>query len=429
MKRYIITSFNPLCEINEKFFNSIKNYSRKNGAQIVLIPTDINKLSEEHVNNKLILKKQLHLNDNLTISLLPINPEQADPISGLDRLTINGRSYIYSSPKQRLKSVPSPSQDLPRVIMTPGSITKPIKGKTKKSLISNLDHVFGAIVVEIESSSIYHFRQVQADKNGAFIDLGIQYNEDTVSKAQVEAIIPGDYHCGFTDPVVKKVILTALDKYKPKYLVLHDFIDCISINHHIEHKYLTKAQLGNLNDLNSELLFASNELKQLSNKVKNVILVHSNHHEFLDRWVNEGNYIKDTRNHIIGLELALAKSQGKQLTEYCLRKYQDFKNVKFLKSDESFKISKQQIEVGVHGHKGANGSRGSSTSLEKCYQNIILGHSHSPEMLRSAMVVGTSTYLKLSYNEGPSSWMQSMAIVYSNGHKQLVNVIKGKCVI
>jgi hypothetical protein len=43
--------------------------------------------------------------------------------------------------------------------------------------------------------------------------------------------------------------------------------------------------------------------------------------------------------------------------------------------------------------------------------------------------MGTSTYLKLNYNVGPSSWMQSLCLVYSNGARQLINVINGSYVI
>ena len=34
----------------------------------------------------------------------------------------------------------------------------------------------GAIIVEIVDDKRYHFRQVQADKDGSFIDLGVQYS-------------------------------------------------------------------------------------------------------------------------------------------------------------------------------------------------------------------------------------------------------------
>lgn len=430
MKRYIISSITPNAEINTNFFNSIKNYAHRNRAEIILMPTDLSKFSQEDLDkNEYILLGDLKLNNNLIASIMPIKHSQVDPITGLERIGHNNKSYIYSSPKQRLKSIPNPSENLPRVLMTPGSVSRTVSAGTKAAIISNIDHVNGALIVEIENSSIYHYRQVQADRHGSFIDLGTQYNSDgSIKKVELEALIPGDYHCGFTDPVVKNVIINIIKKYNPKYLVLHDFFDGISINHHMDGKILTKARMGDLNDLTSELLFAANELKQLSNIARKVVVVKSNHDDFIDRWINEGKYVYDARNHIIGLELALAKANGRDPLEYGLTKYQKYDNVKFLELDESFKISKKDIEVGAHGHKGANGSRGSTSGLEKCYGNIVYGHSHTPEILRGVWVVGTSTHLKLGYNEGPSSWMQSMCLVYPNGARQLINVIKNKSV-
>lgn len=427
MKRYVVTTLVPDANINFKFLKSLETYCIKNKAELIFIPTNLFKLSEEQKLDPRILKVSRHLNRNLLLSVLPINPENADPIRGLDRLTDVYKSVIYASTKQRLKSVASPSERLPRVLMTPGAITHPVLKNTKTSIISNRDHVAGAIVIEIETKSVYHYRQVQAERDGSFIDLGKKYDNTRISNMEVEALIPGDYHAGFTDPVVKKILLKVMDKYNPKNLILHDYFDGISVNHHIENQHLQRARLGKLNNLNGELKFASNELKELSSKSRNIVLVKSNHDEFLDRWLEEGKYVLDTRNHIIGLELALAKAQGEDPLEYGLRKFNNFNNVTFLKTDDSFKITPKNIECGAHGHRGANGSRGSAGNLEKCYGNIVYGHSHSPEILRGAWVVGTSTYLKLSYNTGPSSWMQTFCLVYKNGARQLINVIDGKC--
>jgi predicted phosphodiesterase len=429
IKRYVVSTVVVDANLNDKFIKSLELYCQKNKAELILLPTNVNKLSEEQELDQRILKSNRHLNRNLLISLLPINPEQIDPITGLDRLSDNHKSVIYASPKQRLKSIASPSQRLPRVLMTPGAVTHPNISNSKRSIISNKDHVAGAIIIEVETKSLYHYRQVQAEKDGSFIDLGNKYSNNKITKAKLEALIPGDYHAGFTDPAVKAVIIKVLDKYKPKHLILHDFFDGISVNHHIEHKLIQKARMGKLMQLEGELKFASKELKELKDKCSNVLIVKSNHDEFLDQYLDAGKYVFDIPNHIIGLELAFAKARGKDPLEYGLKKYNNLDGVTFLKSDESFKLTNKNIECGAHGHRGANGSRGSTNNLEKCYQNIVYGHSHSPEILRGAWVMGTSSYLKLSYNIGPSSWMQTMCFIYENGARQLINVIDGSSIV
>jgi hypothetical protein len=185
--------------------------------------------------------------------------------------------------------------------------------------------------------------------------------------------------------------------------------------------------INSKNSLETELSMCASELKELSKLPKrNIIVVKSNHDEFLDRWLDEGCYLKDTTNHIIGLELALAKAKGKDPLEYGIKKYESVSNALFLGSDDSFKVSEKKIECGQHGHLGPNGSRGSATSLEKSYTNGVFGHIHSPEWLRGITILGTSSYLKLNYNKGPSSWMQGHCVIYENGTRQSINIVNKK---
>jgi len=432
MKRYVISSLIPGAELNYKFLDSIATYCKHNKAELLLIPTQAlysDDLIDPNINayGTIIESYQKNLNKNIYISLLPINPEQVDPVTGLDRLSKNHASVIYGSAKQRLKSVASPNEDLPRIIMTPGAITLPYIRNTKRAKIAALDHVHGAIIVEIKSNKYYHFRQIQADKDGSFIDLAIKYSGTKITKVMAEGITFGDWHAGYTDPDVRRCSFEMIDYFKPKYVFLHDLFDGISVNHHIEHKYLMKAMLGAQNNLSAELQLCAIELKSIENRMKRkdskVVVVKSNHDEFLDKWLDEGKYKEDKMNHIIGLELAYHKTKGFDSIEYGLKKFQDFNKVIFLKSDDSFKISDKEIECGVHGHLGPNGTRGSIVSMEKSYTNSNTGHLHSPEIYRGAWGAGTSSYLRLSYNRGPSSWMQSHIVTYSNGSRQLINII------
>lgn len=55
----------------------------------------------------------------------------------------------------------------------------------------------------------------------------------------------------------------------------------------------------------------------------------------------------------------------------------------------------------------------------------LTGNSHSPCIEKGVVQVGTSSYLKLEYNPGPSSWMNSHCVVYKNGKRALLNVLDG----
>jgi hypothetical protein len=307
----------------------------------------------------------------------------------------------------------------------------PYAKPSKRGRIANQDHVHGAIIVEVVDANIFHFRQVQADKQGRFVDLGLMYGpNNTVTTVATEALVLGDWHSGSTDPLVRKGTKKMIKQLKPNNVVYHDFFDGISVNHHIEHKLLTKAMMGFQNDLKAELSFCAKDLADMANYTSSVnkkaktVVVKSNHDHFLDKWLDEFKFKEDQLNRIVGLELALAKAKGLDPLEQGLLKYHPLKNVTFLKSEESLKIA--GVEVGQHGHLGVNGAKGSAASLEKSYTSLVIGHSHSPQILRGCWTVGTSSLLKLGYNVGPSSWAQTHCIIYANGQKQLVNFINGK---
>src|SRR5690606_34189370 len=93
----------------------------------------------------------------------------------------------------------------------------------------------------------------------------------------------------------------------------------------------------------------------------------------------------------------------------------------FLRRDESCQIG--GIEVGYHGDKGPNGSRGSIKGFGKIGAKTIIGHSHTPGIKDGVYQVGTSSRLRLEYNSGPSGWLHCHACIYQNGKRSLINVI------
>ena len=54
------------------------------------------------------------------------------------------------------------------------------------------------------------------------------------------------------------------------------------------------------------------------------------------------------------------------------------------------------------------------------------GHGHAPGIEGGAHRVGTSSLLKMDYNEGASSWMHAHDLIYANGKRSLVFIINGK---
>jgi len=83
------------------------------------------------------------------------------------------------------------------------------------------------------------------------------------------------------------------------------------------------------------------------------------------------------------------------------------------------------IELGMHGNRGLNGSRGSIRNLRRIGVKSVIGHSHCPGIDEGCYQVGTSTRLRLDYNHGASSWLNAHGIVHADGKRQIVVIVDG----
>lgn len=373
--------------------------------------------------------RDTRLNENIRVSHYEIRPQQIDPVTGLGRFTQEDSSTIFASPKQRMKVIPN-GGEYPKVLMTTGAVTHPNYRNNRVGRIARLDHVYGAIVVEVDDKDKFQFRQLTSLKNGKFYDLGTLYDGDTVSEARPEALVLGDWHVGDTSPEVREETFKMFEVYSPKRVLLHDFFNGHSINHHELGKVVSQAKGYAQHGLNleTELKMCYDELHEIASHLPDdteIVLVRSNHDEFLHRYLQDGRFINEPQNVLIASRLLTSYLEGKDPLEQGLSGFGRLPSgVKFLGRDEDYKVRGWQL--GQHGDVGANGARGSIRSTENALGKSISGHRHTPEIQRNTFVVGTSTTLQLDYTRGFSSWMNTHAMVYDNGKAQLVNIIDGK---
>lgn len=443
--KFVITTAVTGCELDTKMYKTVKQYCElNNAALLVLVASDpasnldrgtLGRI-DKRLTNEAIVLEDTELNSNIFLSTIKLSAKQIDPITGLGRIGQRNGTFVYASPKQRLKSSPISNIKMPHFLMTTGAITIPDYTSAnymsnRTAYIAEYDHVMGGLIVEIGNSDEYHFRQFQCD-NGRMIDLGIQYDGKTTKEVRPEAFVLGDWHAGSTCPMAKKVWEDICKVLKPKKLVMHDLFDGASINHHEAHNIDLKAKRarsGQL-DLEEELKIVAKDLKYLSKLTDEVVVVKSNHDEFLSRFLVKGDFRNDPHNYrtFLYLGLYMQDNPGKDILKHGVEKLGGLDgraaNVRWLKRDEDFYV--QGIQLGAHGDKGANGARGGLKSMEFAYGQSVTGHSHSPEIIRGAWQVGTSSLLKLGYNVGPSSWLNSSCLVYHNGQRQLINAIGGK---
>jgi hypothetical protein len=445
-KRFVVTTAVTGCYVHEGFLKSIQTYCEKNDAKLLVLPcTDPAAKGgfdlDARVGRENVVLNDLRLNSNLFICSIQLSAKQIDPTTGLGRIGQRNGTFIYASPKQRLRFLSVSNVKWPHAEMTTGAITVPDYTPDKKrpfwymshrtAYIATNDHVMGAIIVEIQDDKRFHFRQIQADSNGGFIDLGNFYQGDKITKVNADSLVMGDWHSGETDSSAIRAWKEVCALVRPRKLFVHDGFNGLSINHHEKDRQVRLAKLadGGLLSLQREIEQYSRDIDDMTSwkGVERIVIVKSNHDVFLDRWLEDGRFTKDPHNYSLGVELASKAVKGINPLQYAVEVVGNLRNkkkVQWLGIDEDYKVAR--IQLGAHGHKGPNGSMGSVAGMELAYGLSVTGHAHTPAILRGAWQVGTSSHLKLSYNEGPSSWVHCSCIVYSNGMRQLINSFDGQ---
>lgn len=445
-KTFIVTTAVNGQWAHSKFMEGLDFLAEKYQAKILILPShdpahnldnEIEWHFDQILRNYTFVFDEIALNSNIYIGQMGVNAKQINPTTGLGRICQGKGSFIFASPKQSLEYSPVSNVKYPHARMTTGACTTGNYASTRgnsvrTAKIASNDHVVGALIVEIEDEVIYHFRQIQADEKGGFCDLGKYYLGHNAPKKMVPKLVMGDYHAGEHDESAIGAWEEIIDLMGVDEVFFHDLFNGKSINHHEENNIVLRARHAkdNLLSLKNELLVTGQQVDRiLSHKsVKKGIIVKSNHDDFLQRWLNEGKFKNDPINFSIGCTLAAgAVEQGGDTLKDGLARYGKIKHwdkVLFLNRDEDYKIG--GIECGAHGDKGPNGSRGSKASLENAYGKCVIGHSHTPGILRGVFQVGTSSLFDLGYNIGPSSWLHCSCLVYENGQRQLINSIGGK---
>jgi len=484
IKRYIITTAVGNATPHKGFIKAMQNYSERNSAEILVTRADSNyeSLADFFYDNDdlHVIFQETALNNNVFISDIKVKASQFNPVVGLDRICKkNQSSAVIASPKQSMKVVANQKGKDPHVLVSTGACTNPnYQGKkygqqSRRDYMAKNDHILGALIVEIKNDEIFFFRHVQAEKSGAFIDLGVKYypkkhpnKKGLVSIEKAEAISLGDWHSSEKQLDVCKIFVEDVAKVVgAREVLIHDFFDGESISHHTKNSVAQRSALsleGRLS-LADEFHEGVNDLNWLTDNFDKVTMVPSNHNEFVDRLLDDKRWLGDAENAFLASLLfpyavysnllnniknydkaieAVAKHMKmnkkqllKQVPDLATGKspvqvgceFYDLKNpekVNWLKRDEEYRIA--GVELGQHGDKGAHGSRGSANSLEKVLGKAIIGHSHTPCIHFGIYQNGTLSRLDPNYATGPSGWMHSSTVLYKNGSRQMIHVIGGE---
>jgi hypothetical protein len=458
IKRYILTSAQNNTHVHEALWLNILAMATHYDAELMVATYTYNKSAYGHKSIKRgsnpdlsdelwydpqviehIVDEQVQLAPGLVwCGELNILPTALNPLSQME--AYNGRdSNIVPHAKYSMTSVAAMKNEAAKLNYTTGTVTQRNYIQKRIGLLSEQYHGYGAILVEICRDGSWYVRQLEATEEGVIRDLDLKAKNGKVTTGNpITAITWGDLHVRFLDPVVRELAWGKggmLDVLRPQAQLLHDVIDFRTRNHH-------EAK----DPLDSYMKWKANQ-ESVEGEVREVVdflvtdglrpwcksvMVPSNHHEAMTRWLKEAKWQEDPVNAMFYHEAWIALLKGEQdvFKWACDRvthnEHEGLKmnTLKWLETDESFVLA--GVELGQHGHLGINGARGNHRSATKLGRPATTGHEHSAGIHLSNWVAGCSCILRVGYNRGASSWSHSHVIQYPEGTRAMITMWAGR---
>jgi len=373
---------------------------------------------------------------------LQILPTAVNPISGLESYT--GRdSTIIPHVKFAMQSIPSPKGAGTKLVYTSGTVTLRNYIQKKAGQKAEFHHGYGAVVVEVTPAGAWFVRQINADSEGDFYDLSTKVAGGNVTHGHSPvAVVWGDIHARHLDQGMFDLAWGSggiLDTLRPRCQVFHDTLDFRSRNHHDSkdswkgyEKYVSAQS-----SVSDEVAEAAKFLRNATRAGTESVVVASNHDQALERWLKEADFRQDPENASFFLKANLAayEAMARQdrrfyVVEWAFRMaYLLPQDIRFLRDDEEYIVCPDAgggIELGMHGHRGANGAKGSLAGFARTGRKCIVADSHVAGIRDGAYQVGVMGSLDQGYNKGQSAWSHTNAIVYQNGKRTLFTIWKGQ---
>jgi hypothetical protein len=432
-KSYVVTSYISGTEINEAAIASIQNYCKINNAELVLL-LGIGSSPKDEVSNDIFsrfttnLVTEFKFNNRIIAKDFKLLPQMIIPTTGLQRFGQKEYSVLVASPKQMMSSVPRGRGKHPHLVWSTGTISEPNYANNRRGQIAIQDHTFGAIIVDVESPEIFYPRNIVIDEDGGFNDQHMYYTANSCVEQNAVVLSLGDSHYGIEDKVAEEASKEIARLCKPTYILFNDLCDNRSITHHEKHNILARCKRSKVQKtLESELTHLGKCMQPWVNEFKDsaLVVIPSNHDDFIPKWLIDGEFIKDEYNVRLGIELLIAMLDGFNPMEYFLKTRANIDSIKFLKLEDGFNID--GVELNSHGHIGTGGAKGSARSLENAFGKCTSAHTHAPTVFRGVYTVGTNSILNPDYAAGGgSSWLHADVLQFQNGTRQMIIKINGK---
>lgn len=442
--KYVVTYYQKNTEINYKFLRTLINYANTNSAELLVL-TNQDEFGEDFPFARYFVPKNFTIGEDIiAYSKLNISPTAENPLSGLDSLS-KGKSLIIGHTSMALKMLPVFGASHPIMLHTTGTISVPNYNTEKKAgAKAEHNHSYSAIMLEMDSDC-FHFRQLNSGEDGTFYDVDKYYDGENVSESGgCEAIILGDVHVSESDDAVIDATYRNKDSIvnvtKPKRVIMHDVLSVNgTYSHHSSSSFITRygqyvhGEDSIVKELNQTCQFL---VDNTPNFVQENVIVSSNHHDHLAKWMDSTfDKLHDYKNAKI-YHWLMYKTLDNIESGVPVNPFKDYfcnfygnthagKVTNFLGRDDLYFVG--DILLSTHSDKGFGGSRGSVTQYSKAPYKMVIGHGHTPSILKGCWMAGTCTPTRLGYTAGtPTNWLNSHVIIHNNFRRQMINIIKGK---
>lgn len=451
--RFVFTSAQNNTELHDGFWYALLRYCKATDAQLFVSKFSYNKngwaahggVSQEEKDTKnelwydpriepYVLDEQVRVAKGLVFcGELDILPTAATPLATLHNYT-GPNSGIVPHAKVNLQSFATMKNEPTKIMYTTGACTLRNYIERKAGQVATFHHVFGALVVEIDSDGDWFVRQLMASDDGGFYDLNEWFDRDKSGRDIVGPVITlGDIHIEKIDHVALKGALDMMDTLEPEHVFVHDLIDFEARNHHNikDPHFLAKKHFQGIESVRANMEAGARFLGGLKSRYPSTLIhsVRSNHDQAFERWLKEPSAMYDPANAGYWHRWNANMHEQIQLNNYpdyfawALNSEAedngiDLEGVHFIREDES--VILYDIEHGMHGHRGVNGAKGNPKQFRQMGRKANTGHTHSAGIIDGVYTAGVLGQLDMEYNAGPSSWSHSHIVTYPNGKRCII---------
>lgn len=366
-----------------------------------------------------------------------ILPTNSSPLARLE--DYNGRkSNIVPHAKLAMESVASMADEATKFNYTTGTVTQRNYIQKRQGILASQKHHYGASLVCIDDRGNWYVRQLSFGEDGSIMDLGpsefsgLSVRDGKVTEEDIiESVYWGDIHSSEMELWVRELCWGpggVVDTHKPSSQFLGDVFSMRSRGHH-ELKDFHRTFMKHIEgeeSVEEEAEITSDLLRDVHREFCETNIVLSNHDRHLDRWLNEADFRADPLNAkffcFLQYHLLDAMEKGDKdfnVLEFALRMKGLPNDIRFLGLDESYLVL--DIENGLHGDLGPNGSRGSTRGLTKLGRKLNKGHDHTAAIRDHVFSAGACS-LNFPYMKGPTSHSISFIVTYKNGTRAIVTM-------